>query len=180
MKTHSKLSRGTTRRNTSSQRRNWRLLNLPVTEEYALRRLEVLRLRAKGESDDRIVRATGYSKTSIRRLVREYQECGLEAMASMPPTGKRQYTANNNELTDTQIAELKDTYDAVPSAHVKKKINALLLRAEDNTVKAVAKETGFTDHSISVWIHRYKRGGIMSLLDKRRQKKPFIAYNTIL
>lgn len=52
-----------------------------TTEEYALRWLEVLRLRAKGESDDRIARASGYSKTSIRRLVWEYQAYGLEVMA---------------------------------------------------------------------------------------------------
>ena len=45
-----------------------------------------------------ITREVGYSPSQITRLIRDYQEYGLDAFIAMPHTGKRKYATHKSNF----------------------------------------------------------------------------------
>lgn len=134
----------------------------------ARRRLEVLRLYAQGETYAYIIKTTAYSETTILKILRRYDEDGLDPIYDEPYTGKRKYPATRFEFTAAEIAELKEGCKKAAKPHVARRFKALPLRSEGKTLAEVATATGFTETNIIYLVKKYREGGTAALVGKSR------------
>lgn len=139
----------------------------------AQRRLEALYLHADGKSYDEIIQATGYSESSVCRILRRYREDGLAPIYNEPFTGKRKYSANHYELTPEQISELRAEFENAAKPYVAKRFRALLLRSEGKTLSEVAAATGFSENTVFQLAKRYREGGAAAIVGKSRPHTAF-------
>lgn len=144
-----------------------------ATSELALRRLEVLRLRADKKSNAEITQATGYHKSTITRISKLYKEKGIEAVLNESLTGNRKYDTSNREFTPEQIRELQEGYKNASKPHVARRFQALLLRSEGKTLREVADATNFSIGNISKLITAYREEGMRSVIGKPHRSRTF-------
>lgn len=141
--------------------------------ELAARRLKIFQFRADGKSNEEIIKATGYSEATVIRLLHDYMTDGLETVLGRPRTGKRQYMAQNYELTPEQIAELKQGYETATKEHVARRFRVLLMRAEGKTIGEVADATGFSTENVVRLTKEYRKNGVAAVIGKPRPSTSF-------
>ncbi|MEY8389475.1 helix-turn-helix domain-containing protein [Oscillospiraceae bacterium 38-13] len=144
-----------------------------ATFELALRRLEVLRLRAAKKSNAEITQAAGYHKSTITRISKLYKEKGIEAVLNESLTGKRKYDTSNREFTPEQIRELQEGYKNASKPHVARRFQALLLRSEGKTLREVADVTNFSMGNLSKLITAYRKYGVRAVHGKAQPARVF-------
>ena len=141
-----------------------------ATDVRTARRLKTLRLRARGEPTEKIAKAVGVGQTTVRRLVYEYKDKGLEAVIRRTAKCKRYVPRSTPE----QTAALKSMLDSTTCKRTARRIRALLLWAEGKSRKDIMAATGLSSSYISKIIGGFQENGVSSI-DKKRRKRPFAA-----
>lgn len=151
---------------TDSERQSIEKACKQVRDPWTLRRLKVLWFRALGKSYPQITREVGYSPSQITRLIRDYQEYGLDAFIAMPHTGKRKYATHKSNFTPERVAELKHRYKTATTKGEARRFKVLLLRSEGYTLKDCALKAGITEAHTFRLVRAYRQNGISAILEK--------------
>lgn len=107
----------------------------------------------------------GYSPSQITRLIRDYQEYGLDAFIAMPHTGKRKYATHKSNFTPERVAELKHRYKTATTKGEARRFKVLLLRSEGYTLKDCALKAGITEAHTFRLVRAYRQNGISAILE---------------
>ena len=129
-----------------------------ATNEYAARRLEVLYLRAQGQSYKHIAAKTGFSNATIARILQAYHKNGLDTQ--LLPTLQPQCM----KLTPEQICEVEMACKTNTDKNVSRRLEVLHLRAQEKTRAEITNKTGFSDSSISKLLRIYRKSGIDAVM----------------
>lgn len=151
---------------TDSERQSIEKACKRVHDPWTLRRLKALWFRALDKPYPQITREVGYSPSQIARLLRDYQEYGLDAFIAMPHTGKRKYTTHKSDFTPERVTELKHRYKTATTKGEARRLKVLLLRSEGNTLKDCALKAGITKAHAFRLVRTYRQNGISAILEK--------------
>ncbi len=136
-----------------------------ATDVRVARRLKILRLRAGGESTEKVAKAVGVGKTTVRRMVYGYKDNGLDAVIRRPVKSRS---------TSEQTAALKSMLDSTTCRRTARRVRALLLWTEGKSRKDIIAATGLSLSSINKITKGFRENGVASI-DKKRRKRPFAA-----
>lgn len=141
-----------------------------ATDVRTARCLKTLLLRAGGGSTEKVAKAVGIGETTVRRLVYEYKDKGLNTVIRRSVKCKR----HDLESTSEQTAALKSMLDSTACRRTAHRVRALLLWTEGKTRKDIIAATGFSKPYIDQLIKKFRDNGVSSI-DKKRRKRPFTA-----
>jgi len=145
-----------------------------ATDVRIARRLKILRLRAGGESTEKVAKAVGVGQTTVRRMVYAYKDKGMGSIVN--PAVRKPYKSRRHEpgCTPEQADALKNMLGNAASKREACHIRALLLWGEGKSLKDVAAATGLSLSSVYRLIRKFQDNGVAGISEKRRQR-PFAA-----
>lgn len=111
-----------------------------ATDVKTARYLKILRLRAGGESTEKVAKALGVGQTTVKRLIYDYKDKGLETIIRRSAKCKRYGLGSTPE----QTAALKSMLDSTTSRRTARRIRALLLWTEGKSHKDIIAVTGLS------------------------------------
>lgn len=131
-----------------------------TSDAWEKRRLSAILLCLKSTPLDQVMSETGYGDTTIKRLVREYRNVGLEKYLDHEVRPYGNPALRRKVFAPQEIAAVTEAYEGAAEPRSARRYKLILLRMQGMKNREAAKETGMAPGTASTIFCAYLTSGL--------------------